>query len=598
MKHYWRNDRVRIISHANVIEHINFLNKYDGTDYTALANHANEFYKIKSSRSYFGAIVTHHNLLGLYELKDDNTIKLSDTAKLIVNNNELIEPFLEYFLLKFQFPRPHLVIKEEVTVPFLIILKILLKLYIHNSDDSYFTRREFYNLFNENANRIKLVDIDDHFINNLIDNNRIWGLSQPAITGTDDLTYDNNLLCNSQFIDNSSIVYNNPVDFYIGLSKDINKINFAQFVLNHYENRFFNYNQNTTIPQEKKDIKNQWSKYSNNKIEFFNYLNQKNMLQNSVSFRQYCNDKGFHFDETMIRRFLTSLSAKSFLLLTGISGTGKSKIAELFGQFMSETNQGDFLMKAVGSNWNDNKNLLGYFNPIIGGGTYIDTEFVRYIREANLNPQKTFIFLLDEMNLSYTERYFSDFLSALESLNKDIILPDGSVIYWTNNLKIIGTINEDETTHTLSPKVIDRANIIEMNGSIPSEYIAVLIARNDVKIQNLITKDWNQAFITHLDSIYEALDGKFGYRTIDEISNYVIINVEFTGKDYLEFLDEQIYQKLLPKLHGTRGEILEKLEKLQSILDTPAYEFISSNAKVIAMINQVRKTGFTSFVTA
>lgn len=598
MKHYWRNDRVRSISPANVLEHINFLNQYDGTDYSDLTNYANAFYNIHSGGNYFGAIVTHYNLLGLYELNDDNTIKLSDTAKLIAEKNDLIIPFLEYFLLKFQFPRPHLNYKEDVTVPFLIILKILLKLYDQNPNTSYFTKKEFYYLFNEQAVRLKIENIDDSFIQNLTTNNRNWGISQPEISGTDDLNYDKTLFCNSQFINGERLDYNNPNDFYIGLTKDIDKINFAKFVLNHYENRLFSYNQDATITQEKKYIKNKWSKYSNNKIEFLNYLNQKNMLQNSDSFRQYCNEKGFHFDETMIRRFLTSLSAKSFLLLTGISGTGKSKIAELFGQFMRETSQGNFLMKAVGSNWNDNKNLLGYFNPIIGNGTYIDTDLVRFIREANLNPEKTYIFLLDEMNLSYTERYFSDFLSALESLNKDIILPDGTVIYWSNNLKVIGTINEDETTHTLSPKVIDRANIIEMNGSLPSVYIASLTARNDIKIQNLITKDWNPAFISHLDSIYDALDGKFGYRTIDEISNYVIINVEFTGKEYLEFLDEQVYQKLLPKLHGTRGEILEKLEKLQSILDTPAHVFVSSNAKVKAMINQVRKTGFTSFVTA
>ena len=598
MKHYWRNDRVRAIHTENFLEHIAFLYNYNGTLYSELKNHANSFYGQGAGTGYFGSIVTQYNMLGLYTINFDGTYKISETALLIHENQHLGSHFLEYFLLKFQFPRPHLDYTEDVSVPFLIILKILLKLFENNSDDSYFTKREFYHLFNENANRIRLVDIDDQFIDNLITNGRNWGLSQPAIIGTDDLAYDKNLFCNSQFINNNNIDYNNPNDFYIGLSKDINKIKFAKFVLNHYENRHFNYDQSTIISQEKKDIKNQWSKYSNNKTEFLNYLNQKNMLQNSDSFRQHCNDKGFHFDETMIRRFLTSLSAKSFLLLTGISGTGKSKIAELFGQFMTETSQGSFLMKAVGSNWNDNKNLLGYFNPIIGNGTYVDTDLVRFIREANLNPEKTFIFLLDEMNLSYTERYFSDFLSALESLNKDIILPDGTVIYWSNNLKVIGTINEDETTHTLSPKVIDRANIIEMNGSLPSIYIAGLIARNDVKIQNLITKDWNTAFISHLDSIYEALDGKFGYRTIDEISNYVIINVEFTDKNYLEFLDEQVYQKLLPKLHGTRGEILEKLEKLQSILDTPEYVFASSNAKVIAMINQVRKTGFTSFVSA
>jgi hypothetical protein len=598
MKHYWRIDRVRNINKQNIIEHINFLYKYNGTSYSALQNYANAFYNQGAGTGYFGSIVTQYNMLGLYSSNSDGTYNLSDLGILLYNNNDLVNSFLEFYLLKFQFPRPHLDYIEDVTIPYLVVLKILLKLQHKDPNYSYFTKREFYNLFNENAIRIKLDDIDDKFIDDLINNNRNWGLSQPAISGTDDLTYDKNFFCNSQFINSEGAKYNNPIDFYVGLSKDIGKIHFAQFILHQYSNSYFNYDQTQHNPPEKRLIKNQWSHYSNNKEDFFKYLNQKNMLQNKDDFRDFCSDKGYYFDENLIRRFLTSLSAKPFLLLTGISGTGKSKIAELYGEFITSVNLGRFIIKAVGSNWNDNKNLLGYFNPLVDTvGRYFPTELVEFISDANANRDKTFILLLDEMNLSYTERYFSDFLSALESLTNEITLPDGTKILWSENLKIIGTINEDETTHTLSPKVIDRANIIEMNGALPSIYLNDLIAKGDDKIINLINKDWHLEYIVLFDSIYTAFNGKFGYRTIDEITKYIIINVDYTGKDYKIYLDEQIYQKLLPKLYGTRGEILDKLEQLHFLFNPDNDDLSNSFTKLSAMINQIKKTGFTSFTT-
>jgi hypothetical protein len=596
MKHYWRNDRVRAINATNVLEHINFLNQYNGSQYSALTNHANAFYNITSTSSYFGAIVTQYNLLGLYELNDDNTIKLSETAQMIVGNNALVNDFLEYFLIKLQFPRPHLNYQENTTVPFLIILKILLLLHQQDPTFSYLTKKEFYHLFNENAPRLNLNSIDIVFINNLLQNNRAWGLNQPAIVGTDDLNYDKTLFCNSQFLISDRSLYNNRVDFFIGLNPESDKIKFANFILNQHSNSFFNYDQASTNSDYKRTIKNEYSKFTNNKINFLQYLNQKNMIQHIDAFKSFCSVQGFHFSDDLIRRFLISLTAKPFLLLTGISGTGKSKIAELFGEFLTANNLGSAEIIAVESNWNDNRKLLGYWNPIIGGGTYFSTSVVDFIKIANATPAKIFIFLLDEMNLSYTERYFSDFLSALESRTKEITLPDQTNIYWSDNLKIIGTINEDETTHTLSPKVIDRSNIIEMNGDRPYEYLGSLIERNDPKVNDLISKNWSADFISLLDSIYLACGRRFGYRLMDEVMKYVILNVNLTGLDYKLYMDEQVYQKVLPKIHGTRGEIKDVLQQLQALFATVG--FTNSKNKIDKMVAQLSATGFTSFVTA
>lgn len=594
---FWKTDRVNNITPANLIRSITFLKQYEGGLYSDLNQNAIEYFDKPVGSPYFGQIVTHMNILGLFIRNQDGTFNLSPLANFIFQKQYLASFYLEYVLLKFQFPRPHIPGNPDfISKPYFIILKILTELWEIDHNEAYLTQKEFYYLFEEEINTINLVTPE--LINRIIENKRNWGNQQIDLSNIGSIiSYDKAFFSNSLLISTDGNDYLNAPNFFIGLTKNNDLINFAKFLIKQYSNTFYSYSLGNADENQKN--KNEWAFYLNNLNDFYRYLNQKNMLQYNIEFKEFCGSKGFYFEDNLIRRFLTSLASKPFLLLTGISGTGKSKIAELFGEFLNSKNIGSYIIKAVGSNWNDNKNLLGYFNPIIdNGGRYIGTDVVDFILEANNNPQNLYILLLDEMNLSYTERYFSDFLSALESLNKNITLANGDVVKWSENLKVIGTINEDETTHTLSPKVIDRANIIEMNGRKPSIYLNSLIERNDIKVQNLVTKDWHTEYISHLDSIYDALDGKFGYRTIDEISNYVIINADFTNQNHLEFLDEQVYQKLLPKLHGTRGEILEKLEKLQSILDTPDYVFISSNAKVIAMINQVRKTGFTSFVTA
>jgi hypothetical protein len=240
--------------------------------------------------------------------------------------------------------------------------------------------------------------------------------------------------------------------------------------------------------------------------------------------------------------------------------------------------------------------LLGFWNPIVDHGSYEQTEVVKFILEANNNPNQTFVLLLDEMNLSYTERYFADFLSALESRTKEIRLPDDSKIYWSKNLKIIGTINEDETTHTLSPKVIDRSNIIEMDGVVPSQYFKELHNKSDKKASALYAKKWHEEYLQILDEVYHACEEGFGYRVVDEFTEYVKTNVDLTGEEFIQYFDEQLYQKVLPKVHGTRGEVGNILAKLQEICERKNLQ--NSLVKINKMISQLSATGFTSFVTA
>lgn len=223
--------------------------------------------------------------------------------------------------------------------------------------------------------------------------------------------------------------------------------------------------------------------------------------------------------------FLTALRTKPFLLLAGISGTGKSqKVQEL--AFMScpeelreenSTTPGNYCLVEVKPNWHDSTELLGYYSAL--SGRYELTDFIRFTYKALMNRNTPFFLCLDEMNLAPVEQYFAEYLSVLETrkrtvdeegvkilteplLTKDkfsncklngkvpkqttdymldgdeydtkpLYSPDDAEIiaylknnglHLPDNLFVIGTVNMDDTTHQFSRKVIDRAFTIEMNG--------------------------------------------------------------------------------------------------------------------------------------
>ena len=207
--------------------------------------------------------------------------------------------------------------------------------------------------------------------------------------------------------------------------------------------------------------------------------------------------------------YLSAIRTKPFLLLAGISGTGKSRIVRELAfmtcpkelQDEDGTTPGNYCMIEVKPNWHDSSELLGYYSSFNGGG-YRFTKFDRFVVKAWLNPDVPFFVCLDEMNLAPVEQYFAEFLSVLETRSRD---KEGNVVTgalvdkqyfkddtkmttefgldkgddWTikvrsdlvnkgltlpPNLIVIGTVNMDDTTYQFSRKVIDRAMTLEMNG--------------------------------------------------------------------------------------------------------------------------------------
>lgn len=232
------------------------------------------------------------------------------------------------------------------------------------------------------------------------------------------------------------------------------------------------------------------------------------------------NIEGFNTDDSAYKNdytqapslyspFVTAIQTKPFLLLAGISGTGKSRIVRELAfmtcpkelQDEDGTTPGNYCMIEVKPNWHDSTELLGYYSSFNGGG-YRFTKFDRFVVKAWLNSDVPFFVCLDEMNLAPVEQYFAEFLSVLETRSRD---QGGHVVTgalvdkqyfkddtkmkedlgldgaddWTikvrsdlvnkgltlsPNLIIIGTVNMDDTTYQFSRKVIDRAMTIEMNG--------------------------------------------------------------------------------------------------------------------------------------
>ena len=241
------------------------------------------------------------------------------------------------------------------------------------------------------------------------------------------------------------------------------------------------------------------------------------------------------------------------------------------------------------------------------------------------------------MNLSHVERYFADFLSAIESGEK-IPLYGEEELTLPQNLFIIGTVNVDETTYMFSPKVLDRANVIEFETSSASDYMNSKINLNSPEgdiayLENpLVGNEIRDYGIDELRDFFEdvTVDGEpfwnilteeistfqeilkesgfdFGFRVINEIVRFMAVAWEYEGKppefkNWKRYFDACIKQKLLPKLHGSEkiiGETLDKLYKkcVDNSFDTKeTSKYPESTRKLKEMREVLRKQRYVSFI--
>lgn len=344
---------------------------------------------------------------------------------------------------------------------------------------------------------------------------------------------------------------------------------------------------------------------------------------------------GLLYEDNLIKRYVYSLMTKPFVILSGLAGSGKTQLALAFARVMCEDIDQQMCVVPVGADWTNREPLLGYPNALKQGEYVLpESRALQIVIRANRNPQKPYFLVLDEMNLSYVERYFADFLSAMES-NQEIPLWDKnedcdsevpSSVALPKNLFIIGTINVDETTYMFSPKVLDRANVIEFKVS-DDEMESFLNKDSNVNVkaadkecaimgqkfvEKATTKQSNdkdviKGILLNFFKQLKKANAEFGYRTATEIGRFISLALESMSED--EAVDAALVQKLLPKLHGSRKKIVsvtkelwklcgcEDLDTLENPDPTIAKYKLTAD-KVLRMYRSALENGFTSFAEA
>lgn len=346
------------------------------------------------------------------------------------------------------------------------------------------------------------------------------------------------------------------------------------------------------------------------------------------------------FDSDFTNRYITSLLTKPFVILTGNSGTGKTRIAKHFSQYLEKVIDGNrnWLIVPVGADWTDNTKILGFYNPL--EERYVSTPILDFILQAMKNPGLPYFLILDEMNLSHVERYFSDFLSAMESdeeiplyklsenkanyVENNMAIPEK--IRLPKNLFVTGTVNIDETTYMFSPKVLDRSNVVEFK---PQKKDVLELILVDREAKNIVTagagiaegfmdlaniirtgicnveKSKLESVKDFLNSLYDILQEsrfEFAYRTVKEIRQYFAASFELQKKDFdiTKTMDEQIVQKILPKIYGDKkqiGVLLDTLkEKCQIGIEEKSKDMTLSIEKIDEMKKRLDKYQYASFM--
>ena len=299
--------------------------------------------------------------------------------------------------------------------------------------------------------------------------------------------------------------------------------------------------------------------------------------------REYVAAARLRIPERTLRRYHLSLKTRGFVVLCGLSGSGKTWLAELYAKAVGAERE----LVPVAPNWTTNEDLIGYFNPM--DGHYHHTAFSRFLSRAAEHFEESqaagvtarpFHLILDEMNLARVEYYFAKFLSAMEQRSRAtaarIDLGGNEYVNLPPNLYFIGTVNVDETTHGFADKVFDRAQLLEMG--VDRETLA----------EHLGQVAYAAAILGVWDVIKDITP--FAFRVIDEVKSYVA-EAEKIGVTWQDALDEQLLQKVLTKVKGAEQRVEKVLEQFLSISEG----FPLSHAKALRMLEILRHHGITSY---
>ncbi len=328
----------------------------------------------------------------------------------------------------------------------------------------------------------------------------------------------------------------------------------------------------------------------------------------------------YRADPGLAERVVAALAAKPFLILAGLSGSGKTLLGIMLSHWLSSTPE-QVEVVAVGADWSSKHHLLGYPDAL-DAGRYVRTSALELLLRAAAEPSEPHFLVLDEMNLSHVERYFSDFLSAMESAqplhlhgdkDRDGVPP---TLPFPRNLFVIGTINVDETTYMFSPKVLDRANVIEftvsriamreyLEGGASLDATGVLGAGAafgaslvDFSVSECGLEDLGapvaMEVVDTMDLLFDALDSaglQFGYRTAREIIRFACASKQLADEKWTfgDALDAQLVQRIVPRLSGDSARLRPILVALLAVCHASADGLPPAAAKIAETAETLNK---------
>ena len=353
-----------------------------------------------------------------------------------------------------------------------------------------------------------------------------------------------------------------------------------------------------------------------------------------TALEEYALGQGFSFPAFRLRSYYVALKTKPFAILSGVSGTGKTRLAELFAEAMTGHHAGQFRLLPVRPDWNDSAALFGYHNLL--ANRYVSTPFLEIARRAALpeNRQRAFFVCLDEMNLARVEHYLADYLSALESRGHRIPLhEDVPDLVLPPNLFVTGTVNVDETTHGFSRKVLDRANTLDFDeppvldaalggkgsarldedlGASPAARQVLFLNARAVTVgrarERLARLDaaFPERALAALQAVNDLLYPQrlhFAYRVRDDVLMFLANSFDGEtgaglllpepGENFLLALDLQMTQKVLPKIDGASEALAPLMGQLQEWAEAGGLRHTAS--KVTRMRVHGEETGYVRF---
>jgi len=333
---------------------------------------------------------------------------------------------------------------------------------------------------------------------------------------------------------------------------------------------------------------------------------------------RYIRSKGFLYPARLVKNYYVCLKTKLFVILSGYSSMGKTALTRLMAEAVAEDVEEQYLRVAVQSNWPDEKGLIGFYHP--STDRYITTPFLDFLLKAIDNPDKPYFVCLDEMNLSRVEHYLSSLLSALESLDREIILhglrggaetEDGGYVppkvKLPENLFITGTIDVDGSAHPLSPKLLDRTNSIEFfevdlrDHPVAREYEERMTLDMDTlkSYRGELSRSAEQTVLEVLVEVNERTKengAPVSYRMRREILDYVVNSMGVFSRNEEEnirtALDVQMKQRVLAKLAGTNS-IRPLLKELRTYFNERGLRL--SAEKTDRMLERLDRLGFTGY---